>query len=451
MVRKELIERVRVSKGGSVLTVLGMAGGGTTTPNVVDTKKEVTSVLGTKKIDIETAYWGTDNKLPHDISTDVKGVTVISSGLRKKAKIHFGQGIVIVQRDEDGKPKEVKEGAAFEFFKKNRLNKKTLAHVTDLEWFQIAFVEYILSNEGSDIVRTNMLSAPYCRISIQEEDLNEDQFKYFRSKYVVFSKQWANDKVNEETSEVIPMVDPEWSAEYVKVWCAKNKIKKFVRPAAVYMPETDYYPEPYWNSARTSGWTEIAKLIPKVKKAIIQNSMTLKYLVKIPHDYFLKKYPDLNEPDRAAAAEKDLTLLDDFLSNYENTGGNLTTYYDTDRHTGKEIGSWQIEVIDNKLKDGVLNLDGASANSEILFAIGIDPTLVGSGMPGKEMGAKSGSDKREAFNIAVADAAVDREVSLEYAEFLAEYNGWDAANEYKYKNTILATTDEQPTGVETKI
>lgn len=430
---------------------MGMAGVGTTTPNTVDSKKEVSVLLDGKKINVETAYWGEDNKLPHTISADVKGVTVTASGLRKKAKIHYGQGLVIVRSDDDGKLTEIKEGPAFEFLKKNRINKKLLAHITDMEWFQIAFPEYILNNDFSEIVKLNTPSAPYFRISLQEEDLDENGFKYFRSKYVVFSKQWANDKVDEETSEAIHLIDPEWSAEYVKEYCRKNKILKFVRPVMLYMPETDYYPEPYWYSAISSGWVDIAKLIPKVKKAIIQNSMTLKYIIKIPHNYFLLKYPDLGPKERDAAREADFLVLDEYLADYEKTGGSLHTYYDVDKHSGREYGAWQIEVIDNKIKDGVLNLDSANANSEILFAIGIDPTLIGSGMPGNTMGAKSGSDKREAFNIAVADSAVDRVFTSEFIEFTAEFNGWDTTNEYKYKNTILATTDKQPTGIEKKI
>ena len=45
------------------------------------------------------------------------------------------------------------------------------------------------------------------------------------------------------------------------------------------------------------------------------------------------------------------------------------------------LAGWKINVIDNKLKDDAYLPDSQAANSEILFAIGVDPCLVGSGFP----------------------------------------------------------------------
>ena len=51
------------------------------------------------------------------------------------------------------------------------------------------------------------------------------------------------------------------------------------------------------------------------------------------------------------------------------------TYYNETLQ--KEYPGWKINVIDNKLKDDAYLPDSQAANSEILFAIGVDPSLIG--------------------------------------------------------------------------
>ena len=56
-----------------------------------------------------------------------------------------------------------------------------------------------------------------------------------------------------------------------------------------------------------------------------------------------------------------------------------------------------------------------------MFALGVDPSLIGAGIPGGKLGAGSGSDKREAFTILSALKKHDRETTIEIFEFIQQY------------------------------
>jgi hypothetical protein len=107
--------------------------------------------------------------------------------------------------------------------------------------------------------------------------------------------------------------------------------------------------------------------------------------------------------------------------------------------------------VENKLKDGSYLPEASAANSEIMFAMGVDPSIVGAGIPGGKMNTGSGSDKREAFSILTSLFKTKREISLEPWQLLRDYNGWDEELEAEFANTKLTTLDANPMGVETTI
>lgn len=446
MAVQKLNKGIHIGSGGKWLTLLSDdLIQPTSVPNTPETEEEI-EIDGVKDA-IKYVPWGDSNDFPKKQFDTIKQITVVGSGIRKRAKIHYGRGVYAYEKeiDENGfettKPSENND--LIDFFKRNRIDQFAKKIITDYEMFGIYFPEFILdAGSAQKIVKTRHLHGLFCRKSVFE-----DIDGVYRSRYVLYSPKFP-DEAEKENTVGIHCIDPDMEIDEIKEYLQENQIEKFVRPVMLYAPGHDYYPIPFWHAAIESKWVEIAKLIPLVKKAIIQNSMTLKYIVKIPMDYFKKKYPekDFTAEQREKKIDEDLQKLDDYLKNYENTGSNLTTYYDID-HRGQKTGAWEIDVLDNKIKEGALNLDSAAANSEILFSIGIDPTLIGAGMPGKELGAKSGSDKREAFNIAISDAMYDRVDTLDTLRFIAEFNGWDNTH-FAFKDNILTTLDANPTGVQ---
>jgi len=130
----------------------------------------------------------------------------------------------------------------------------------------------------------------------------------------------------------------------------------------------------------------------------MKNQMTIKYHIEIPDDYFITGIlRQIIRGSKGKLQEPDPWEMNDFLSDVENSGKAFLTFTFFNKFKSEYLSGWKINVIDNKLKDDAYLPDSQAANSEILFAIGVDPCLVGSGIPGGSLGAGSGSDKREAF------------------------------------------------------
>ena len=118
----------------------------------------------------------------------------------------------------------------------------------------------------------------------------------------------------------------------------------------------------------------------------------------------------------------------------------------------QEYPGWKINVIDNKLKDDAYLPDSQAANSEILFSMGVDPALLGAGIPGGKLGAGSGSDKREAYWMLNANMGIDRSVSLSLLEFIRDFNNWDP--NIRFDHVVVDTSqamNEHPTKTEQRI
>ena len=155
----------------------------------------------------------------------------------------------------------------------------------------------------------------------------------------------------------------------------------------------------------------------------------------IPDDYFEKRYPnpDYTPEYRERKKMEKIDDLNTFLTDVDNSGKSIVTFSYYDKQTKQMFPGWEFKVIDNKFKDDAYLPDSQAANSEILFAIGIDPTLIGGdGVPGGKLGGGSGSNKREAFWGLNAEMGIYRAVTLSPFYFIREFNGWDPEVEFDY-------------------
>jgi hypothetical protein len=180
--------------------------------------------------------------------------------------------------------------------------------------------------------------------------------------------------------------------------------------------------------------------------------MTIKYIIEIDERYFDGLYREnwvKMKPEERQTIRKD--IIDEInasLSGNENAGKSIQSMQlvGTD---GKPFSAVKITAIDDKLKDGSYLPEAEAANSEVLFALGVDPSLIGAGIPGGKLGAGSGSDKREAFTILSALYKTNRETTLEVYDFISQYNSWDSTIRASFESTVLTTLDKNPTGSKT--
>ena len=129
-------------------------------------------------------------------------------------------------------------------------------------------------------------------------------------------------------------------------------------------------------------------------------------------------------------------------------------------HEGGKFYSYlEIESIDDKIADGKYLPDSGAANSEILFALMVNPALMGAGNPGgKSYGDTSGgSNVRESFLVQLMIMEAERRLNASVFNVVKNFNGWSKKIEgengekgrlvFRYPSGLLTTLD---TGKSTK-
>ncbi|MDO6813825.1 hypothetical protein [Tenacibaculum soleae] len=418
-----------------------------------DTKAKHTVVNPNTKNTKAFVPWGADNKYPDNFLQALRLNGSGSAGLRFLKSTHYGQGFHLYKNEGDANGKLKKKIITLKeagkdiqtFFKRNRLERFWNEHIADLETFYVSQPEFILSKDYSKIYSTRRLQASKCRY----QPINP---KTGLIENIFYCHNWeANTDVTSDFVEKIPVIDSYWSADQVKEYCKKKKIHKFVMPTFYPLMNETYYPEADWHAVYHNGWMDVANSIPEFKKALFTNQINVKYIVHISEEYFKRTYgADWLEytPEKRKEIRDQLTnAIDSHLSGNKNAGKSIqsVTYLDQNQNWVKGI---EVEAVDNKLKDGAYLPEASAANSEIMFALGVDPSLLGAGIPGGKMNTGSGSDKREAFSILTSLFKSKREISLYPWQFIRDYNGWDEELEGGFGNIELTTLDVNPTGTQ---
>ena len=120
-----------------------------------------------------------------------------------------------------------------------------------------------------------------------------------------------------------------------------------------------------------------------------------------------------------------------------------------DKVSGKGLQYIEIKPIDDTTKQGELLPDSAAANSEILFALMMNPALMGADTPGGPYsgGAGSGSNIREAALVQVMIQEFERQQISRILNIVKKVNGWPADIVWRFPGLVLTTLD---TGKSTK-
>ena len=416
------------------------------------TDDKVTSiVLHTENKNGKIAAWGADNDFPQKLLKKIRLNGAALSGLRVSRKAHYGSGFILVEETNDNGKRVIEQKSINQypqissFWKQNHMKRFWKEIITDLEYFAIAFPEYVLSKDFKTINRIKRQKSANCRFELMDEATRSIQNIYLSTKW-----QEGVDLASKYVDQV-PLIDSYWSAQEVKEHCQRYKIRKFIRPIFYPLVDESYYPKAEWHSAINSGWLDIANSIPKFKKAFLENQLNIKYHIEVSEEYFDRKYQEdwkgFTTEKRQQIRTEFVEELDAALRDTQNAGKSIMSIIYKDDNQNPLPGL-KITAVDNKLKDGAYLEDTSAGNQEILTAIGVDPSLIGAGIPGGKLGAGSGSDKREAWFILSALMKTNRDTTLEPFEFIQEYNDWDSSLTGAFEDTVLTTLDKNPTGTQ---
>ena len=410
-----------------------------------------TVILHTDDGDGKVAAWGSNNDYPQKITKKIKGAGSLRSGLRTNRKAHYGSGFILTEEKHENEKRVIEQKCFHQypeihaFWKRNQMKRFFKETIADLEFWYLGCPEYVLSNDYKKINRVKRQQTANCRYELMNETTRLIENMYVSSK-------WAEgvDVASKYVTKV-PLIDSYWSAEEVKEYCKKNKIRNFIRPIYYPLLNESYYPDPEWQSIDSSGWLDIINSIPKYKKAFLEDKMNVNFHIEVYEEYFERKYKEdwksFTTTKRQEIRAEFVEELDKSLRGVENGGKSIMSLIYKDDNGTPQPGL-KITHIEKGEEDGAYLDDTSAGIQAALTAAGVDPSLIGAGIPGGKLGAGSGSDKREAWFILSALMKSNRDTTLEIFEFIQEYNGWDDKLVGGFEDTVLTTLDKNPTGTQ---
>lgn len=389
--------------------------------------------------DVEYVCWGANNNYPDEAERTIRGTSVLQTGLNYKVRCCFGQGVVPVRvdgYDTDGNDivSPINNPELMRYFRGLSFRNYHSAALRDVIKFGNAFPLLVFNNAGDKIVRVDILNARHCRISLDKKKL------------LVFG-DFANGSPVKENTVVYDMLDeadPFYDLMYRKD-TGRLRCKAIAFPRLKnYFSNNDYYASPDWEAALKSGWVDIAHKIPTFLNRAYENAMHLMWHVQIPADYWDKQFPRSEYKNTKERMELIQEFMDHFekeLTDTKNANKSLFTQYSVDEN-GRSFGEWKITRLDGEIKAEERLSTSAAANSEILFSLMVNPSVLGAGMPGGPYSgnAGSGSDIREGLLVSMILSYVEKQMALDPVELMLCFNGYDDVD-LRYRNITLTTLD----------
>lgn len=212
------------------------------------------------------------------------------------------------------------------------------------------------------------------------------------------------------------------------------------------LPGQPFYSYPTWWCAQE--WIELANLIPMFHKSGIQNGYNIKYLIRMPHDYFdAQGLGKLDDKEKAKKWASFSDKLSGWMAGQKNVNKSMIVRY-LRGADGKMMDNVDIIPLKNEMSDDAYSKVWEMANVSIANAMGILPTLAGVN-PGK--GNDSGSqirvmaDYQQHFRSAVPRMLVLKDIK--YALRAMGYKDVFPA----FKEVQITTLDVNPTGAQAVI
>jgi hypothetical protein len=430
---------IQVSSDGLSAVVQG-ANALITTKN--DNPKPTTPVVDDYKIKgNKIAKWGDDNLFPQNVYEECRKNSIIGSTLKKQMGLLYAGGIYTAQWtgefDDEGNEitKPVFDQNVEDFFKQNNIKKYLREAISDFYWFYNPFPELILSKNKNKITGISAQEAMFCRWSLQNGTTGSIDHCYINANWEGFKDE------NDPLTETVAVLDPYYDPISTLRGMGETKV---IYPTSFPSPGKTYYQLSHWDSVRSGGWLSVAQSIPEFKKYMFENQITLRYHVQIPTSFWTWKYHDWDSfttVQKVDAMKKEAKFFEDTMTGNKGSFKTLITSYIADEIAQKEYGKWIVTELGAKNNSNLYIEDSGEASSHLLYALGMDPTLVGYSI-GKGMGAGSGSDKREAFNMYQLQCQMDRDIILEPLEFIRDYNNWNPKLRFKFRYGMLKTADK---------
>ncbi len=193
---------------------------------------------------------------------------------------------------------------------------------------------------------------------------------------------------------------------------------------------------------------DVSANVPKIVEAMQRNQISLRYIINYPESYFHFRHPDWSSFDAEKRREiitAKQVEINAYLAGADNAGKSLINVFRENEVSGVHIGKPEIVAVDDKAKTVTWVPDSNFADSQIVQALGLDPSQIGLAPEGGKMGAGSGSDKMQAYNQHILLNTPDQQKVLEVLNFVSRYNKWGLTAAVRH--TSLTTQNEDRSGI----
>ena len=402
--------------------------------------KDITVVPENKDFQVSERWypWGGDNFFPESVRLKLEQSTIAMSAIYKLVSLMNGRLIYYRELDDKGNPIELDIPEVETFMKRNYIKKYFLSQFVDYRFFMNTFPELILGKDKKKIVRLVHQDASFARLSRQNP-------KSLQIEFVAYSANWPCPL--SEDIRWVPLMNPSNPEEFI------NKLRghKFSWWCHFPSPGRTYYKYPFWGGLfRKDGWLDVANNTPTIISNIHRNQIVVKYHIRIPETYWKLQYPDWDtytSEKKQDLYSKKVSDMNSFLSDKSNAGKSFTTVFGVNPVNGEALPDWEIVAIDDKAKKDQYIPNSQAADSQIVQALGLDPSLMGLQPEGGKMGAGSGTDKRVSFINALTMNTMEQQIILEPLQFIADFNGdeWEGLN-FAFSHIVPGRLDQNPSG-----
>lgn len=373
------------------------------------------------------APWGIDNRFPTEIREKIESVPIAAQSIYRLAQMMYGNGIAYYRRrDLYNSGTNVKR--AFipdieEFIQRSYIETKWLpAQYMDYRMYCNTFSELVFSADKRQVVRIWHKQAEHTRLSKQNTNT-------LRTEYLLYSPLFVNDVPRDEELTKIPLFQVEEEDDFLQ----RLRGWKFAWHSYFPTPGKIYYARPPWMGLfKKSGWLDVAAAVPEVVNAMMRNQIRLKYQIIVHVDYFKARHPKWDEytaEQREKRIDEMCRAIDESLTDSTNAYRSIVSVFGTDAF-GRETGKIEIIAIDDKTKKDDWVPSSTAADAQIVQTLGYSPTMMGLASERGGVGAGSGSDKREMYNILIGTNTIEQRIILEPLNWIARYNAranpdWD--------------------------
>lgn len=389
------------------------------------------------------AMWGSDNRMPITMADHLENCGVLSAAIDAKSRIAAGKGIQPFTLDNvtsDGKEELtwVSDAEIQDWLEENAMFDKVLDFSYDKNAYGWRAGSYILDAKRQKINRITRKDVFECRLQKKSTQ------GFINSLYLCGDWAGNSQQFNKNAHVQIPALKEGFELADLT---SRSSGFEFAFIDRRRRNGRQYYPFPLWYA--TQEWVKIARAVPGMKNTQFKRQITLQYLVTISEKYFTTQYSDWNTMDndkKVDIVNKKYDEIDTFLSGSDNSFKSITSLSYIDPISGKEIDTIKIEAIDDKNTEGKMLPDSAAANSEILFAVMVNPALLGAGQPGGPYSNNAGgSNIRESYMAQIMLMEEERKMNAAHMNVVKRFNGWDKKFSkplvFRYQSGLLTTLD----------